>query len=406
MALLAPRTGVPACARASGRSRVPSVRVLAQKKNGKGRASSAAGRVALGALAGSALLARPALAELAAEGDAVDTAVNSLTDAVKAAGVGVKAALDLVGAGVKIAKEGYDVAAPVIKQGVDAVAPVVSEAVKVTTETAAPLLQKATPVVTDSLQSAIKGAGVDVDSLQRTTAVAAKTATEAATTAQPFLTKAYTFLTTTEPVLLAEYGLGALALYYLAPVLAGGLFGSLRGYAGEVTAAQALDLVGSDGGAVIIDIRTEREKEASGLADVPGGARGKLLEVEYAFTEDKKLRGQLRDANAIEAQITALQIASLKRVGRGNKVVLLDRFGSTSKAVAKELSRRGFGRVFVVAGGFDGRGGWVQSKLLVKPTASMFGGVSGSPLPAALARTLSTRTESSRGRKALPAPSK
>jgi hypothetical protein len=58
------------------------------------------------------------------------------------------------------------------------------------------------------------------------------------------------------------------------------------------------------------------------------------------------------------------------------------------------------------AGGFDGRGGWVQSKLLVKPTASMFSGLPSSPLPASLARTLSTRTESTRGRRALPAPSK
>lgn len=58
-------------------------------------------------------------------------------------------------------------------------------------------------------------------------------------------------------VVLAEYGLGAVALYYLAPFLLGGVFGSLRGYAGEVTAAQALDLVANDGSAVIIDIRTE-----------------------------------------------------------------------------------------------------------------------------------------------------
>jgi hypothetical protein len=58
-------------------------------------------------------------------------------------------------------------------------------------------------------------------------------------------------------VLLAEYGLAAAALYYLGPALLGGLFGSLRGFAGEVTAAQALDLIGSDGGAVLIDIRTE-----------------------------------------------------------------------------------------------------------------------------------------------------
>lgn len=59
----------------------------------------------------------------------------------------MKAAIDLLGAGVKIAQEGYEVAAPFVQQGVDAVAPVVSEAVKVTTETAGPLLQRATPVV-------------------------------------------------------------------------------------------------------------------------------------------------------------------------------------------------------------------------------------------------------------------
>lgn len=380
-------------------SRTTCVRVQAVQE----RKAGSAGRALLSGLAGSALLAQPALAQ---ESDAVDSAVANLTEAVKAAGQGVKAAIDLVGAGVKIAQEGYEVAAPVIKQGVDVAAPFVSEAVKVTTETAAPLLSRATPVVKDSLQSAINSVGVDVDSISRTTNVVTKTATEGATAAQPFISKALTFLTTTEPVLLAEYGLGAVALYYLAPYLVGGLFGSLRGFAGEVTAAQALDLVGSDGSAVLIDIRTEREKEAAGLADVPGGAKGKLLEVEYAFTEDKKLRGQLRDANAIEAQITALQIASLKKIGRGSKIVLLDRYGSASKAVAKELARRGFGRVFVVAGGFDGRGGWVQSKLLVKPTASMFSGVSSSPLPASLARTLSTRTESARGRRALPAPSK
>jgi hypothetical protein len=49
----------------------------------------------------------------------------------------------------------------------------------------------------------------------------------------------------------------------------------------------------------------QREKDVSGLADVPGGAKGKLLEVEYAFTEDRKLRGQLRDPAAIEAQVRA-----------------------------------------------------------------------------------------------------
>lgn len=58
----------------------------------------------------------------------------------------------------------------------------------------------------------------------------------------------------------------------------------------------------------------QREKEASGLADVPGGSKGKLLEVEYAFTEDRKLRGQLRDPSAIEAQVRAA--CSQRKTGR------------------------------------------------------------------------------------------
>jgi rhodanese-related sulfurtransferase len=384
---------------ARANSRSCSVRVCASlpKRN---EAPAAAGRAMLASLAAAPLLVKPALAQ---EGDAVDSAVDSLTSIIKAAGAGAKTAIELIGAGVQVAKEGYEVAAPVIKQGVDAVAPVVNEAYKVTTETAAPLLQRAAPVVSDTVQSAFQATGVDMNSISKTTSVVTKTANEGVTAAKPLVAQAINFLTTSDPVTLAEYGLGAIALYYLTPALLGGFVGSLRGFAGEVTAAQALDLLASDGSAVLIDIRTEREKEASGLADVPGGSKGKLLEVEYAFTEDRKLRGQLRDPSAIEAQVTALQIAALKRIGRGSKVLLLDRFGGASKAVAKELSRRGFGRVFVVSGGFDGRGGWVQSKLLVKPTATQY--VSSSPIPN-LARTLSTRTQTTGGRKALPAPSK
>jgi hypothetical protein len=59
----------------------------------------------------------------------------------------------------------------------------------------------------------------------------------------------------------------------------------------------------------------QREKEASGLADVPGGSKGKLLEVEYAFTEDRKLRGQLRDPSAIEAQVSLCVLFGCQTTG-------------------------------------------------------------------------------------------
>jgi hypothetical protein len=65
----------------------------------------------------------------------------------------------------------------------------------------------------------------------------------------------------------------------------------------------------------------------------------------------QRLRGNLRDAGSLENTITALQIASLRRINSGTKVVLLDRYGSTARAVAKELARKGFSQVYTITGG-------------------------------------------------------
>ncbi|KAI8465256.1 MAG: hypothetical protein J3K34DRAFT_454792 [Monoraphidium minutum] len=343
-----------------------------------------------------ALLAqRPASA---AEGDAIDATVSAAVDAVKATGAAVKTGLDILGAGAKALKSGYDVASPYIKQGVDAVTPAVQSAYKATSEVAGPAISKAVPIVQETLTGAIKSSGVDIDTVAKSTATAAKAATEGATAAKPLLQQALTFLSSSDPATLAQYGLGGIAVYLLSPMLLGGVAGGLRGYAGDIGAVSALEAVGR-GDAVIVDIRTEREKEAAGIPDVPGGA-SKLVELELYSVADRKLRGGLRDPTYIEAQVTALQVAALKRVSKGMRVILLDRNGSSSKAVARELAKRGFGRVFVVDGGFDG---WVRSKLLVKPVA----GAGLAPLPA-IARTVSSRglsrTVSSTTRKQLPAP--
>ena len=50
----------------------------------------------------------------------------------------------------------------------------------------------------------MKASGVDLDTLQRTTSTVARTATEGAAAATPFVVKLWTFLTTTQPVALAE----------------------------------------------------------------------------------------------------------------------------------------------------------------------------------------------------------
>ena len=94
---------------------------------------------------------------------------------------------------------------------------------------------------------------------------------------------------------------------------------------------------------------------------------GKLVELELAAVAGK-LRSQLRNPGQLEVTVTALQIAALKRLGKGSSIYLLDRSGGTAKQVAKELASRGFGRVFVVAGGFQG---WQNSKLRTRPSSTV-----------------------------------
>ncbi|DBA67880.1 hypothetical protein WJX79_004261 [Trebouxia sp. C0005] len=139
------------------------------------------------------------------------------------------------------------------------------------------------------------------------------------------------------------------------------LFGSLRGHAGEINPAAALDAVATGGNVVIVDIRTSRKKQSGGVPDLPFDNR--LIEVEYAEIVDRKVQGQLQNVGAIERQVTALQIASLKKVNKRTQILLLDKNGSTSKAIAKELSRKGFRKIRVIQGGFSG---WTSSKLQTK----------------------------------------
>lgn len=60
---------------------------------------------------------------------------------------------------------------------------------------------------------------------------------------------------------------------------------SSKGYKGDLSAAAALNTMTTDGSAVLVDIRRTSEKESSGVPDLPSGASGRAIELEYAFTE-------------------------------------------------------------------------------------------------------------------------
>lgn len=47
----------------------------------------------------------------------------------------------------------------------------------------------------------------------------------------------------------------------------------------------------------------------------------------------------------LRVQVTVLSIAALKKVSRGTRILLLDRNGGQSKAIAKALAKKGFKKV-------------------------------------------------------------
>lgn len=325
---------------------------------------------------------------------AVDSAVNQLIEAVKAAGGAVKQGLDVAGTGAQKAKEAVDVASPYVRSATDAVAPYAKTAADTIRDVAGPAFRNAQPSLQSSLSDAqklLQQQGLDTNAVTRS---ASTQASGILSQVKPVVGGAVQFVQTTPPGLLAEYALGGLAAWFLGPSLLGLVFGGLRGYAGDVSAPAALDLVATRGNTFIIDLRTDREKESGGALDVPGF--GKLIELEYAQVADRKLRGQLRNVSNLELQVTSMEVAALKKIGKGSTLLLMDRNGGQSKAVAKQLKAGGFKRAFVVSNGFNG---WTAAKLRVKPSSSV-SRVEVLPAVSNITRALGRTTTA--GRRALP----
>eukprot|EP00873_Tetraselmis_striata_P019174 jgi/Tetstr1/439438/TSEL_027872.t1 len=327
--------------------------------------------------AGAALLALSAAP--AAFADTVDDAAQAVTSGVQGAAAAIRTGLSAAQVAGGYVKQGVDTAAPFVKSAVDAASPLAKQAVDSVSKAAGPAFK--------SLGEKVPQAGQEVDKLLSAQGINAKpivsAGNQAVSTVKPAADNFLGWFLAQPLLTQAETLLVAGAVVYIAPPVLGGIAGLLQGYKGDLSAAAALNMMTSDGNAVLVDIRRSSEKESSGVPDLPSRASGREIELEYAFTEDRKLRGMLANADAVEAQVTALQIAALKRTKKGSPLILLDKSGSTAKIVAKELAKLGYGKVYVISGGFDGRGGWVQSKLQTSlaKTVSMATVVSSSLAP-------------------------
>jgi rhodanese-related sulfurtransferase len=241
------------------------------------------------------------------------------------------------------------------KPGLDAAAPIVKQTTETVTKAAGPLASD----VAQQAQKALKNAGVNTDSGVEFAKSAVDQTSKVLEGVKPTATSVLESALSADPLFLAEAAGGLILFYFLAPPLVGVIFNP--GYAGDLGAAEALDRLLKEN-YTLIDIRTEKEKERSGIPSLPSSSKNKYVAIPL---EDfpGKIKSQLRNSSKVEAEVVAIKIAALKKLNKGSKIVLIDESGKIAKTVARTLKSQGFKNTFVIKDGFKGGKGWIQSRL-------------------------------------------
>ncbi|XP_010913586.1 calcium sensing receptor, chloroplastic [Elaeis guineensis] len=255
----------------------------------------------------------------------------------------------------------------VIKVLVDALKPGVDAALPVLRSAGQEALKVASPVVSDAskqAKEALQTAGVDpspVLSAAKTVADAAQQTAKVIEGAKPLASATVETITSSDPSVIVVSA-GALFLaYLLLPPIWSAISFNFRGYKGNLSPAQTLDLLSSQN-YLMIDIRSEKDKNKAGVPRLPSSAKNKMISVPLEELPSK-IKGLVRNVKKAEAEIVALKISYLKRLNKGSNVIIMDSYSDNAKIVARALTSLGFKNCWIMSDGFSGGKGWVQSRL-------------------------------------------
>ncbi|PON92712.1 Rhodanese-like domain containing protein [Trema orientale] len=302
----------------------------------------------------------------------------------------------------------FDTTQRVLEVVINALKPSIEVALPIAQQAGEQALKIASPVVSEAskkAQEAIESSGLDTEpviSAAKTVAGAAQQTTKVIEGVKPIASSTVETISSSDPLtIVGSAGVLFLAYLLLPPVWSAISF-NLRGYQGELTPAQTLDLI-STKNYVLIDIRTENEKDKAGIPRLPSSAKSKLIAIPLEELPSK-LRGLVKNAKKLQAEIAALKISYLKRVNKGTNIVILDSYSDSAKIVARTLNSLGFKNSWTVADGFSGSRGWLQSRLGTDSYNLSFAEVL-SPsrvIPAAVKRFGTTSSTAQSGQKLLP----
>ncbi|KAK4426921.1 Calcium sensing receptor, chloroplastic [Sesamum alatum] len=240
-------------------------------------------------------------------------------------------------------------ALPILQQAGD-------EAVKI----ASPLVSEASK----KAQEAIQSSGIDTEQVvtaAKTVADAAQQTTKMIDEAKPIATSTVETISSAEPAVILGAGGALVIAYLLLPPVFSAISFSFRGYRGELTPAQTLDVMCTKN-YVMIDIRSEKDKDKAGIPRLPSSAKNKLISIPLEELPSK-LRSLVRSVKKVEAELVALKISYLKKINKSSNIVILDSYSDSAKIVARTLTKLGFKNCWIVTDGFSGSKGWLQSRL-------------------------------------------
>ena len=292
-----------------------------------------------------AIVASSAMEVKSASAGAVSERLAAVLDAADVAADGAADAFDramgVANRGVELFNETAPVVTPYIDRGLKAAAPIGDAVGKYAGRNVVPVvnegLKQANSVSAQAYKEAyaqLKAQGVDVEPIAKGLSDGVQTGVAAAV---PVAKQIGDYLTSATPEELATTAGELFLAYLIAPVFFKILGDIARGYKGDLRPIEAYDMLLSEN-AVVVDTRG-----ADVTVALPGGARKRVL----VCTIEKSGFG------SAAAKVNALKIASLRGVGKGKKVIILDQNGGNAKALAKALAKQGFGNVFTVKGGYN-----------------------------------------------------
>ncbi|XP_058732872.1 calcium sensing receptor, chloroplastic [Vicia villosa] len=278
------------------------------------------------------------------------TQVEQTIDQVQVVGSGfLDTAQRVAGAIGNALKPGFDTALPIVQQAGE-------EALKI----ASPAFSEASRKAQEALQSS----GVDTQPVltaAKTVADAAQQTTKVIEGAKPIASSTMDTITSSDPTVIAGTAGALFVAYLLFPPIWSVISFGLRGYKGDLTPAQTLDMLCTQN-YILIDVRAEKDKDKAGIPRLPSSAKNKMVAIPLEEVPSK-IKGLVRNVKRVEAEIAALKISYLKKINKGSNIVILDSYSDSAKIVARTLTRLGFKNSWIVGDGFSGGKGWLQSRL-------------------------------------------